>query len=256
MRQFSTLAVIVIVLGVLTSCSFPKPTPQAVDERTIAKAVERNHTAERSTRHSNPLKDVIIPEPQVMSISLGDVAKVETEITNLLESGAVSYPCQNVRQTLKWLLLKLKAGKAGLAVAPMATGQVVAFTQRDKKLLIPMIIFAGPVVLEKLKNDQPDVARDEIVTLLCHETLHMQLAPPGSWWKKFDTLEGRKIYVDGEAAVWSRQIETITRPMMKSGRWVDGMSTVAERQYAACGNKPNVAWREWVAQNLCVTSMK
>lgn len=237
MRQLTLVVAVVNLLGVLTGC-----TPEEQHQPPVTSA---------APVAAEPTPEIILPESKLMQISESEVVSLQGEIVSLLENTAKAHPCTPVRDRTKALLKNLKSGKAGLAVAPMATGQVVAFTKWDKAANMPIIVFAGPVLQQKFSGNG-DAAVDEVIVVICHESLHIETSSPEEWQVDPTTPEGRGVYVAGEAEVWARQIVEITRPMMKAGRWVDEMSAIAEREFARCGNKNNDGWRKWVAQNLCV----
>lgn len=185
-------------------------------------------------------------ETEPMGLSDWQISLLEGKISQALESGARDQ-IPGIAENCSWLKGQLDAGKVGLAITPLAHGNVVAFTQAGS---LPMIHFAGPVVWErKLRLPEADF-QDMAIEALCHEALHLRLTP-GAPGKPGSNSAYRK-YVMGEAKVWAKQVKTITRPMMSQNRSVDMLAVNAESAFADAGDQNNDQWQRWVCSNLCI----
>ncbi|TSC93870.1 MAG: hypothetical protein Athens101428_504 [Candidatus Berkelbacteria bacterium Athens1014_28] len=166
-------------------------------------------------------------------------------------------PIPGIRSTIKQLFKLLESGKAGIAVAPVANGAVIAFTHFDRQCNTQEIVFAGPVIQEFYETLSTDDFRDKIIEVACHETLHLVYTPSGKNNPKIDSKVGQKKYQHDEKLVWEKQIALITRPMLKVGRSVDPLAKSASDVYKQFGdNHSSKGWKKWVNKHLCISPEK
>jgi len=191
------------------------------------------------------------PWDMTNGLTESQIAKLEESVNISLIAGTGD-PIPGIKDLMSWLKSELDSGKAAMSVAPLATGETVAFTTMTGVPEVPTIIFAGPVVWRRMTNLSPDDFSNNISESLCHEILHLRLTPEAL--DKSRMSVSHRQYVSGEAKVWSEQIPKIVRPMMKAGRMIDIVSQKAEPAFSAVGNKNNDAWYKWVEVNLCVKS--
>ncbi|MEI8061095.1 MAG: hypothetical protein WCG99_02265 [Candidatus Berkelbacteria bacterium] len=195
--------------------------------------------------------EVQAPWDMSNGLTESQLAKLREKIGAVLIVGTGD-PVLEISHLTTWLKSQLDSGKAAMSVVPLATGETVAFTQMTGTPKLPTIIFAGPVLWQRMMELAPDDFSNNILESICHEALHLRLTPATLGESRTDASHRR--YVAGEAKVWAYQIPKIVRPMMKAGRMTDIVSQKAETGFAAVGNKNNADWYKWVEANLCVKS--
>lgn len=171
---------------------------------------------------------------QVVTQKVTTIISLEQVIEGVMGQGQVD-SVDGIREMFVWLLKRLESGDSQMVVAESMPSSIMVAADSGN------IVFNEKVVMENYHYLPPEVFRDHLLIVICHEVLHLRLTP--------EKPKSYKEYLAGEELVWRETIEKIVRPMIAGGRHIDQMSLGAAVAFAAPNKKE---WRQYLEEYLAV----